>query len=443
MKTAIFKTVEVVAYDSGAMEPETISKNRTGRGTFLRTVCFALLVAGIIFGESNNKIMAQTIIKNDSIKPYIHFLENNNFLSAKEYVLSKFETYDIVILSERHHADMTQYEVILDVVKDERFKGHIYTEVGVANMSERLNSFLQNSTFTKEEKERELLSIYRDIDYGFIWEKYTYYHLLSEVYDINKTRKKEDKILIFPTDVAFDWNDYKTNGEWEIFNKLLNPRQWMNRDLIMGKNFVNFYKTVKNENPERKKALVIQNTFHGYTRIPTYLPLPTEPRGYSTGEYIYKTYPDKTFNIHINYNKNHNGELTNNGIIDAAFEYTKKDNIGFDLKNTPIGNTKFDLYLFDSGYDTNVNFDYIFGGMIFYKPLKELVLKWYIPDVYPKEYEEQFFYRLSIIRNQTLEEAKKDEQNIEILKVINTPIETSLDKERLERMDKQIKKWIE
>ena len=50
--------------------------------------------------------------------------------------------------------------------------------------------------------------------------------------------------------------------------------------------------------------------------------------------------------------------------------------------------------------------------MIFYKPLKDLILKWYIPDIYSKEFEEQFFYRVAIIRNQTLEEAKKDEKNV-------------------------------
>lgn len=190
--------------------------------------------------------------------------------------------------------------------------------------------------------------------------------------------------------------------------------------------------------------LVIQNTYHGYKRIPTYLPLPTEPTIYSVGEYIYKTYPDKTFGIYINFYKSGSlGNLSNNGIFDAAFEYTKKTNVGFDLKDTPIGNTKFDLYRFGGGYDTNVNFDYIFDGMIFYKPLKELVLKSGIPNIYPKEYEEVFFSKVALFSNQTLEEAPKNEGNINILKMINTPVETPLNKEMLENISNQIKKWIE
>ena len=411
---------------------------------FLRKAFLPFLAVIIIFGAYNN-VTAQTIIKNDSIKPYIHFLENNRFLSAKEYILSKFEKYDIVILSERLHPDITQYDVILDVVKDKRFQGHIYTEVGVANMSERLNNFLLNSTFTKEEKERELLSIYRDIDYSVCWENYNYYQLISEVYEINRNRKNEEKIMIFPTDVAFDWNDFTTSEACNLFFNLMeNPANGIDRNVIMGKNFVRFYETVKYRNPNKQKALVIQNTYHGYTRIPTYRDLPTEPNIYSTGEYIYKTYPDKTFGIYINGMKNGEfGRLSNNGIIDAAFEYTKKDNVGFDVKGTPIGNAKFDLYNFGGTDYIDVNFDYIFDGMIFYKPLKELVSKQGIPNLYPKEFEEQFFKRSALENNQTLEEAKNDKENIEYLKAINTTVEKSLDEETLKSISEQIKKWIE
>ena len=400
-----------------------------------------LFITAMLFSTASVFAQGGTIIKNDSIKPYIHFLENNTFLSAKEYILSKFDTYDIVVLSERHHWDITQYEVILDVIKDERFKGYVYTEVGVSNMAERLNNFLLNSTFTEEEKERELLSIYRDIDYDVCWENYSYYQLLSEVYEINKNRKKEDKILIFPTDVAFDWNDFTTSESYALFIKLISAENnGINRESIMGHNFVNFYEAIKYDNPEKKKALVIQNSHHGYTRKPPYW---SEPLIHTTGEYIYKSYPDKTFGIYINFLRipGEWNKLSNDGIIDAAFEYTKIDNIGFDLKDTPIGNTKFDLYRFGWGY--NINFDYIFDGMIFYKPLKEFVLKRGIPNIYPKEYEKQFFYRIAINENQTLEEAMNDEENIEYLKKINTSVEKPLDKETLEAISAQIKKWIE
>ena len=417
------------------------SKSLTSRGNFLRLACFALLASGIIFVGGNNRIVAQTI-KNDSIKPYINFLENNQLLSAKEYILSKFETYDIVILSERIHQDMTQYDVILDVVKDERFKGHIYTEIGHINLSEKFNAFLQNSSFTPEEKERELLNIYRDLCPTLVWGAYNYYHMLSEVWEVNKSRKMEDKILIFPTDVPFDYTQMQTHREWAIHFRLFFNSSF--RDQIMGQNFVNFYENVKHE---KRKALVIQNSMHGYKRMPTFLPLPTRPLIRLAGEFIYQTYPDITFNIYVNSLNTDNFGLSNNGIIDAAFEYTKKFDVGFDLKDTPVGNSKFDLFDFDrwfreDGHDTNINYNYIFDGMIFYKPLRELVLKVGIPNIYSKEYEDLFFARFALIFDKTMED---DKEEIEAtLEEVNTPvvvpINAILD---VELWDSQIKRWIE
>jgi len=436
-------------FDS-TMETRDHSKNgaslisQTNKGYFIRKICFSLFTASIIFGGSNSKINAQTIIKNDSIKPYINFLENNKFLSAKDYILSKFETNDIVILSERFHQDLSQYDVILDVVKDERFKGNIYTEIGHVNLYEKFNKFLMNSSLTSEEKERELLSITRDLCPSLVWGAYNYYHMLSEVWEINKNRKNEDKILIFPLDIPFDYNDIQTYRErsiiyWQIFNGGY-------RDQIMGMNFINFYENVKKE---KREALVILNTIHGYKKNPTWLPLPTRPLIKCTGEFISRTYPDKTFNIYINCCNIDNFNLSNNGIIDAAFEYTKKDNIGFDLKDTPIGNAKFDLFFTDDfaagNYDANINYDYIFDGMIFYKPLREMVIKIGIPNIYSEDNKEMFYKRIALTMNKTL--ANDKEYIEESLKDVSTvriyPLNEYFGSDVESAWNKQIEKWIE
>jgi len=433
------------------MEQETISKNgaslksHTSRRNFLRKVYLMLLTAGVIFCGGNNRLEAQTGIKNDSISPYINFLKNNNFPSAKEYFLSKFETHDIVILSERLHHDMTQYDLILDVVKDDRFKGHIYTEIGHVNLSERFNDFLLNSTFTEEEKERELLNIYRDLSPSFTWGPYNYYHMLSEVWELNKNREPEDKILIFPTDIHFDYDEVHTYRERSIhWRRIYNSRY---RDQMMAMSFVRHYEAVKEK---KTKALVILNPFHSYTRIPTYLPLPTRPFIHTAGEFIYKTYPAKVFNVHLNSVNIDDLKLSNDGIIDAAFEYTQKDNIGFDLKSTPIGNIKFDLFDFGSwfgaGYDTNINYDYIFDGMIFYKPLREMVIKIGVPNIYTKENEELFLKRVELTMNRTL---GNDKEYIDgLFERVNTwpvvvPLGEFYGKRTVEVWDEQIKKWIE
>ncbi len=44
-------------------------------------------------------LFSQTRIPNDVLKPYIHFLQNNKFHTAKDYFLERFKKYDIVTLS--------------------------------------------------------------------------------------------------------------------------------------------------------------------------------------------------------------------------------------------------------------------------------------------------------------------------------------------------------
>ncbi len=390
---------------------------------------------------SLNFFSQETKIKPE-LKPYVDFLQQNKFLSAKDFILKKFETKDIVIISERDHRDFTQYDVYFDIIKDPNFKGNVFTENGSFNNYQRINKFLLNSNLSKEEKEKELLSIYRDLTYTIIWEKYSYYALLDTIFEINKTRENKDKILLFPLDLEFDWNNYNCHSQYKLFDDY-SENSIIDRNIIMGKHFVKFFEFAKKRNPERKKALVIQNTYHGYIRIPKYLPNPTMPEIYSTGEYIYKTYPKTTTNIYVNFYKSgdFSGDLTNSGLFDASFAYTGVDNIGFDLEDTPFGKSKFDLYDFGGeDYDT-ANFDYIFDAMIYYKPVTEMLLVSGIPNVYPKEFENQFYERLSLIKG--LSKAETIKKYHQSLREWNTKIETKLPEKNIKKIQSQIKYWLE
>jgi hypothetical protein len=210
----------------------------------------------------------------------------------------------------------------------------------------------------------------------------------------------------------------------------------------------NMYKAfiAKELDQNKKKALVILNSIHGYKQDPPWLPLPTRPLIRRAGEFINKAYPDKSFHVYINFCNIDNYKLSNDGIIDAAFEYTKKTDVGFDLKGTPVGNAKFDLYYtyaFAAGnYDANINYNYIFDGMIFYKPLREMVIKVGIPNIYSKEYEDVFLKRVALIFEKTLENDKEFIDSA--LKEVNNPVEIPIDKFiDVKSWDEQIRKWIE
>lgn len=66
---------------------------------------FALLISFII--NTN----AQLVVP-DEIAPYVNFLKQQK-LTAKDYLLSLFDRYDIVVFSERIHDELTQYAAVL------------------------------------------------------------------------------------------------------------------------------------------------------------------------------------------------------------------------------------------------------------------------------------------------------------------------------------------
>lgn len=397
-----------------------------------------LFLALALFGMY--MLTAQKGTVDPKLQPYVDFLSQSELPTAKDYIMDKFETYDIVILSERSHQDFSQYDIIFEVLKDPNFKGNLYTESGSFNSYKRLIPFLLNDNLSEAEAEQELLAIYRDIDYNVIWEMYSFYALIKTVYNINKTRDKEDKILMFPLDLKFDWKDFNCHDQYKLFDTYTEYGP-VNRDEVMGNHFWQFYEFAKQRNPKRNKALVIENTYHAYIRIPKFLPSPTRPLVYSTGQFIYKTYPDITTNIYINYHTQGFAQgLTNDGLFDAAFQYTEVDNVGFDLKDTPFGDSTFDLYNFGGSDYEQVNFDYIFDGMIFYKPISEMELVTGIPKVYPKQYEQQFFERYALVDGISVEEAKNT--YMDYLKEINEIKRFSLADSTKQKIKAQIAYWL-
>lgn len=91
-----------------------------------------------------------------------------------EYIFNLFETSDVVILGERDHRDVTQYELINNLIADPRFAeriGYVYTEVGVVNMTERANKLIKGIFSTEDEYKKAKMDYLRDEDYNFCWEK--------------------------------------------------------------------------------------------------------------------------------------------------------------------------------------------------------------------------------------------------------------------------------
>ena len=71
-----------------------------------------------------------------------------------EYIFRQFEKADVVILGERDHRDITQYDFILRLLADKRFSeriGYVYTEVGCANKTESANKLIKTDWVSEED----------------------------------------------------------------------------------------------------------------------------------------------------------------------------------------------------------------------------------------------------------------------------------------------------
>ena len=216
----------------------------------------------------------------------------------------------------------------------------------------------------------------------------------------------------------------------------------IDRNSLMAKHFIWIYDEAKYFNPNKRKALVIMNSYHGYTRIPPYLPNPTEPFSYSTSSYIYKTYPTDTKGILINFYPTSNEiKLVADGKWDAAFKLTGNKNIGFDFAGTPFGETKFDMYNFGGNAYKSVDFETLFDGFVFYEPIENFQLAVGIPHLFDdSSFVEEFYRRTAIDEQITLDEAKSSTETQNYIKETN---ELKINKlPNLDQYNDLINQWI-
>ena len=278
---------------------------------------------------------------------YEDFLADQH-LSAKEYILSLFEKYDIVILCERDHREITQYELILDVISDKRFRsevGNIYTEIGNFQRNDILNEFLCNDALSDRAARREALEIQRDSYGAGLWEKSNYAYFIHGVWDTNK--RDDNNVKIYNLDIGI--RDWATATVEDIRKRdSLMPQ----RDSILADNFLRTYNVSSTE-----KALVILNFRHAFVK--------DIGKSANAGRYIAELFPGKVANVMISGTSlSYDMSLTAiaQGRWDASFMNAGKENVGFDLAGSPFGQTRFDMIpLPDCG-----NYEDWFTGMVYY-----------------------------------------------------------------------------
>lgn len=308
------------------------------------------------------------IIVPDSITPYVSFIEKQD-LSAKEYLLSLFDRYDIVVFCERTHDEFTQYELLADLFSDSRFYnqvGDIFMEMGGGNFDEEMNKYLLSENLSKEQSNNKALEIQRNAMWYPLWDRFNYHFLLTTLYEINKPLPLQKKIKLHPTDIDIHWNEIITADD--IIDKIINNDVQDGRDLVMGNNIVSYIAKNDASAAKRTKHFVILNTAHATKGIYTIYGSQTK----SAATYIFERFGDRVANVLLNFENLLNLVTTNalpetrpilKGKLDAGFEFLGFDDRGFDIKGSPLENQPFENMTM---VDTTLTNEKVFVGFVFY-----------------------------------------------------------------------------
>ncbi|MEC7772892.1 MAG: hypothetical protein VX798_17055 [Bacteroidota bacterium] len=368
-------------------------------------------------------ISIQGFAQNPVIEPYVNFLNHIDKTSAKDYILQKFDDHDIVILCERDHSEFTQYELVKEILSDERFQKNIknlFTEIGLINLQPEITQFLKTKGLDSVIVDKRLSQFQRDASFWVIWDRYNYHFLLKTIYDINNL--SDNQIHYYPSDVEFDWQkvnnveDYDKEQEFE-----LEPR-----DSLIARNIINTYKRISSKG--NNKALIILNYRHAFK---INMVTSNGETVKNAGKYLQDYFGERLASILTNrpiFTSNGNGfvyGLIQDGKWDASFKSENIRNMGFDLHETVFGNDGFDMW---KGNTDNLKYEDVFDGFVFYEPLENHRLLDYYKGLVPKEHEKEFFrrYRIQmeyIDNDEVLKKLDNNDFRESLLKEVNTPKE--------------------
>lgn len=332
--------------------------------------CLVLLLISGIACQAANVIDGETAAAASghkhvaAIDPYVSFLKKQK-TEPVDYILDLFKKHDIVILCERMHPEITQWDMIYQITSDKRFideVGVVFTELGVVNLQPDLDDYLLKTDLSSEQANQKLLHIARNLSFWPIWQYTNIYNYLEKLRKLNGTLPQDKKIRLYFSDLPWDWSKI-TTGEQLVqeFNRLYQRDKLMadcviqevNRRIAAG---------------EKKKCLVVVNYRHAFV----------QPERDNAGYYIQKAFPGRVANVLINSvrpvtvrsDDDIDMDVIQDGKWDAAFEAVGNPDRGFDFKGSPFGGDSFDLFPFIPEIAA-MHYEDMFTGFVFYKPLAE------------------------------------------------------------------------
>ena len=331
------------------------SKSQTSRGNFL-VMAMLMLFSVNIYSQSTIDAC------------YTYLKENGQ--TPEKYVISKFEQYDYVFLGEYHRAKQ-DVDFVSALIPD------LYKN-GIRNIAyefyEYANQRILDSLLTAKEWDEKRL--YHQISRGFAitWGYTEYLNLLKNVWEFNQT--------LNPSQIKF---------RVILLGAEYNPCE---RDPFGGVNSDVFMADVieKEIISKQEKVLIYCGIHHAFTRYrqPIYDFKQGKLIGFDSnriGNVINRKYPEKTVTIFLHSpwvsakGWNRRKVKPVNGVIDSVMDLLNNIPMGFDVKNTIIGDLRANNTYYSFGYEDFKLEDFC-DGYIFLLPFKQVDFVSVTPNFY-------------------------------------------------------------
>lgn len=288
-------------------------------------------------------------------KPYADFL-NSVQQTPKEYVLSLFEQYDIVVLEEGTHDAIPEWDLIYDIVTDDYFVnnvGTIFTEYGSFHFQDDMDTLLRTRFESDEALSRAIPKAVEIRPGG-----YCFYNFIKKLNLFNQNLDDSLIIRLCPTDT--DRGKYFTTLD---YSKEPYYSESELRDSLMAQVCIDWYRR------HQKKCLVVTNYRHSH--IMTRKAQESFPKYYlnyhrdNQAQYIYNLFPDKTANVAYFSRIALGYSPVQNGLWEAAFRKTGFRKVGFSFAGTPFGSAVFDKYYLSFLQRKPLSYSEVFTGIVF------------------------------------------------------------------------------
>jgi hypothetical protein len=341
-----------------------------------------------------------------SVKPFNNYL-NTQHTAATEYILELFDNNDLVVLCERGHPEMKQYDFIHELISHPEFStkvGNVFSELGQKGKQKTLDKFMSSENLSDEEIKDESMDLIRNFGVWPEWTNYNMFLYFQRLYKFNQSLPSGQRIQHHFTDAPLHWDSIKKPEDYTAFYKNF----VLNRDGYMAQSVIDKVKTLKKAG-KKHKGLVIMNYRHAMDltgRNPSI-------KRKNTFEILKDSFGDKAVNVLIN-NRIISSIPVAQGSWDRALDGLNKP-IGFDFKNTPFGQTRFDMFPFPmlfsifEGNDTpiasgDLNYQDVFHGFVFTHSSDEQYFQSFVPN-YFDAFEDEFLRRSALISPEYKEES--------------------------------------